>query len=271
MLTWINEKAKWVIVIFAAGIVVGLLAMDRVPKTAQSYPMGIVNDHKISYAEFDSRVKMVVQNNYRGQHLEDEQYTQLRSEVFRSFVRQILMNEQFEKAGLATSVAELKSEFKRNPDAVRGRLVQEAQARLYAIQQQATSQEDLMQRSQAYIASLPKFIVDTVFNKAEYDAWLETPEAFRWSMMLNYEEELKSSIIPARQLQALITASIHPTSLEAKWSVERRLTDFEFEVASVSASDFTVADDAIDDAMVKGYFNAHQVPVHRPPGGSNCR
>ena len=258
MLTWINEKAKWVIVIFAAGIVVGLLAMDRVPKTAQSYPMGIVNDRKISYAEFDSRVKMVVQNQYKGQHLEDEQYTQLRSEIFKSFVRQLLMNEQYEKAGLATSVAELKSEFKRNPDAVRGRLVQEAQARLYAIQQQATSQEDLMQRSQAYIASLPKFLVDTTFNKAEYDAWLETPEAFRWTMMLNLEEELKSSQIPARQLQALVAASVHPTSLEAKWNVERRLTDFDFDIAYVSASDFAVADDAIDDAMVKGYFNAHQ-------------
>ena len=258
MLTWINEKAKWVIVIFAAGIVVGLLAMDRVPKTAQSYPMGIVNDRKISYAEFDSRVKMVVQNQYKGQHLEDEQYTQLRSEIFKSFVRQLLMNEQFEKAGLATSVAELKNEFKRNPDVVRGRLVQEAQARLYAIQQQATSQEDLMQRSQAYIASLPKFLVDTTFNKAEYDAWLETPEAFRWTMMLNLEEELKSSQIPARQLQALVAASVHPTSLEAKWNVERRLTDFDFDIAYVSASDFAVADDAIDDAMVKGYFNAHQ-------------
>jgi peptidyl-prolyl cis-trans isomerase D len=258
MLTWINEKAKWVIVIFAAGIVVGLLAMDRIPKTAQSYPMGIVNDRKISYAEFDSRVKMVVQNQYKGQHLEDEQYTQLRSEIFKSFVRQLLMNEQFEKAGLATSVAELKNEFKRNPDVVRGRLVQEAQARLYAIQQQATSQEDLMQRSQAYIASLPKFLVDTTFNKAEYDAWLETPEAFRWTMMLNLEEELKSSQIPARQLQALVAASVHPTSLEAKWNVERRLTDFDFDIAYVSASDFAVADDAIDDAMVKGYFNAHQ-------------
>ena len=258
MLTWINEKAKWVIVIFAAGIVVGLLAMDRVPKTAQSYPMGIVNDRKISYAEFDSRDKMVVQNQYKGQHLEDEQYTQLRSEIFKSFVRQLLMNEQFEKAGLATSVAELKNEFKRNPDVVRGRLVQEAQARLYAIQQQATSQEDLMQRSQAYIASLPKFLVDTTFNKAEYDAWLETPEAFRWTMMLNLEEELKSSQIPARQLQALVAASVHPTSLEAKWNVERRLTDFDFDIAYVSASDFAVADDAIDDAMVKGYFNAHQ-------------
>ena len=130
--------------------------------------------------------------------------------------------------------------------------------RLNAIQQQATSQEDLMQRSQAYIASLPKFLVDTTFNKAEYDAWLETPEAFRWTMMLNLEEELKSSQIPARQLQALVAASVHPTSLEAKWNVERRLTDFDFDIAYVSASDFAVADDAIDDAMVKGYFNAHQ-------------
>lgn len=258
MLTWINEKAKWVIVIFAAGIVVGLLAMDRVPKTAQSYPVGIVNDRKISYAEFDSRIKRVVQSQFQGQHLEDEQYTQLRSDIFRSFVRQIVMNEQFEKAGLATSVAELKSEFRRNPDAVRGRLVQEAQARLYAIQQQATSQEDLMQRSQAYIASLPKFLVDTTFNKAEYDAWIETPEAFRWNMMLNYEEELKADVIPSRQLQALVGASVHPTSLEAKWSVDRRLTDYDIEVAYASSADFSVADDAIDDAMVKGYFNAHQ-------------
>ena len=52
MLTWINEKAKWVIVIFAAGIAVGLLAMDRVPNQAHSYPVGEVNDHKITYAVF---------------------------------------------------------------------------------------------------------------------------------------------------------------------------------------------------------------------------
>ena len=107
MLTWINEKAKWVIVIFAAGIVVGLLAMDRVPKTAQSYPVGIVNDHKISYAEFDQRIKMVQQNQYQNQHLEDEQYTQLRNEVFRSFVRQILLDEQIEKAGRILGMIEV--------------------------------------------------------------------------------------------------------------------------------------------------------------------
>lgn len=257
MLTWINEKAKWVIVIFAAGIVVGLLAMDRVPNTAQSHPVGVVNDHKISYAEFDARMKMVQQNQYREQRLEDEQFAQLRNEVFRSFVRQILLDEQFEKAGLAASVAELKAEFKNNPNIVRSRVVQEAQYRLAAIQQQATSQEDLMQRSQAYIASLPKFLTDTTFNQADYEAWLETPEAFKWGTMLQLEEEMKNSNIPVRQLQALVGAGVHPTSLEAKWATERRLTDFDIDVAYASNNDFAVADDAVDTAMVKGYFNAH--------------
>ncbi|MCQ2106339.1 MAG: peptidylprolyl isomerase [Fibrobacter sp.] len=258
MLTWINEKAKWIIVIFAAGIAVGLLAMDRVPNQGHSYPVGVVNDKKINYAEFDSRVKMIVQNQYQGQHLEDEQYTQLRSEVFRGFVRQILLGEQFEKSELKASVAELEAEFTRNPDAVRGRLVQEAQSRLFAIQQQATSQEDLMQRSQAYIASLPKFLTDSTFNKDEYDAWLKTPEAFKWGVMLQYEEDLKSNIIPARQLQVLVGASIHNTSLEANWSAERRMTEYELQVAVASASDFTADEKSVDSVMVAGYFNAHR-------------
>lgn len=258
MLTWINEKAKWIIVIFAAGIAVGLLAMDRVPNQGKSYPIGEVNDSKISYAEFDSRVKMIVQNQYRGQHLEDEQYTQLRSEVFRSFVRQILLNEQVENAELSASVAEIEAEFVRNPDVVRGRLVQEAQSRLYAIQQQATSQEDMMQRSQAYIASLPKFLTDSTFNKDEYDAWLKTPEAFKWGVMLQFEEELKTNTIPSRQLQVLVGASIHNTSLEASWNAERRLTDYELQVAVASANDFTVDEKTIDSVMVAGYFNAHR-------------
>ena len=257
MLTWINEKAKWVIVIFAAGIVVGLLAMDRVPKTNQSYPVAIVNDHKVSYGEFDTRIKKIVQNQYQGQHLEDEQSAQLRSEVFRSFVRQVMMEGIYEDAELKASVAELKNEFKRNPDVVRGRLVQEAQSRLYAIQQQATSQEDLMQRSQAYIASLPKFLVDTNFNKAEFDAWLETPQAFQWGVMLQFEEDLKNATIPSRQLQVLVGASVHPTSLEAKWNVDRRMTDYDMDVAYVNSSDFAAEEAAVDSAMVKGYFNAH--------------
>ena len=256
MLTWINEKAKWVIVIFAAGIAIGLLAMDRVPNQGHSYPIGVVNDTKISYVQFDARIKEIVQKR-QDQHLDDEQYAQLRSQVFSSFVRQALFAEQYEKAELSASVAELKDAFKRNSDAVRARLVQEAQYRLYAIQQQATSQEDLMQRSQAYIASLPKFLTDTTFNKADYDAWIETPAAFKWSEMLRLEDEMKNNTIPARQLQTLVGASIHPTSLEAKWAVERRMTDYELQVAVAPTSAFVVDSNSVDSVMVAAYFKAH--------------
>ena len=256
MLTWINEKAKWVIVIFAAGIAIGLLAMDRVPNQGHSYPIGVVNDTKISYVQFDARIKEIVQKR-QDQHLDDEQYAQLRSQVFSSFVRQALFAEQYEKAELSASVAELKDAFKRNSDAVRARLVQETQYRLYAIQQQATSQEDLIQRSQAYIASLPKFLTDTTFNKADYDAWIESPAAFKWSEMLRLEDEMKNNTIPARQLQALVGASVHPTSLEAKWAVERRMTDYELQVAVAPTSAFVVDSNSVDSVMVAGYFNAH--------------
>lgn len=259
MLTWINEKAKWIIVIFAAGIVVGLLAMDRVPNQGHSYPIGEVLDKKITYAEFDSRVKSIVQNQYQGGHLEDEQYNQLRSEVFKSFVRQIILSEQFEKAELSASVAEIKSEFVRNPDAVRARLVQEAQRRLYMLQQQASSQEDLMQRSQAYIASLPKFLTDTTFDKNEYIEWLKTPDAFNnWGVMLQFEDDLKNNTIPVRQLQALVAASVHATSLESNWALNRRMNEYELQVAVAPNAEFKIDENSVDSVMVAGYFNAHR-------------
>ena len=43
MLTWINENAKWVIAIFAVGIALGLLAMDRTPEQSHQYPIGRVD------------------------------------------------------------------------------------------------------------------------------------------------------------------------------------------------------------------------------------
>ena len=258
MLTWINEKAKWVIVIFAAGIAVGLLAMDRVPNQAHSYPVGEVNDHKITYAEFDSRVKMIVENQFRDAHPNDEQYTQIRNEVFHGLVRQILLQKEYGKADLRASVAELRSEFKRNPDAVRARLVQEAQQRLYSIQRQATSQEDANQRAQAYIATLPRFLTDSTFNKADYDAWLDTREAFQWGVMLQFEEDLKNTTIPMRQLQMLVGAGIHPTTLESEWIANRRETQVELQVAVVPNSAFEVSADSVSDADAKAYFEANK-------------
>lgn len=257
MLTWINENAKWVIAIFAVGIALGLLAMDRTPEQSHQYPIGRVDGHEISYAEYNNRVNRITEANYRGQNLSDEQRAQLRSEVFHTFVQQELLKSQFDANALYASVAEMKEELKNNPDAVRRMVGEEAQQRIYMIQANSASEQEASQNIQAYIQTLPQFLLDTAFDKAAYDAWLETPAAYEWINMQSYEQELKSRTIPLHQLQILVTANAHPTSLESQWNVNNRLTSQDVEVAFVSADDFKVDPASVDSLKVNAYFNAH--------------
>jgi len=258
MLTWINENAKWVIAIFAVGIALGLLAMDRTPEQTHQYPIGRVDGAEIPYAEFNNRVNNIMETNYRGQNLSDEQRAQLRNSVFQAFVQQELLKFQFEENGLYASVAEMKAELKNNPDVVRRLVGEEAQQRIYAIQANASNEQEAMQNVQSFIQTLPKFLLDTAFDKAAYDAWLETPAAYEWLNMQNYEQELKTMTVPLHQLQIFVTANAHPTSLESQWNVNNRMISQDLEVAFVSADDFKVDPASVDSLKVNAYFNAHQ-------------
>lgn len=257
MLTWINENAKWVIAIFAVGIALGLLAMDRTPEQSHQYPIGRVDGHEISYAEYNNRVNRITEANYRGQNLSDEQRAQLRSEVFRTFVQQELLKSQFDANALYASVAEMKAELKNNSDAVRRMVSEEAQQRIYMIQANSANEQEASQNIQAYLQTLPQFLLDTAFDKAAFDAWLETPSAYEWINMQSYEQELKSMTIPLHQLQIFVTANAHPTSLESQWNVNNRLTSQDVEVAFVSADDFKADPASVDSLKVNAYFNAH--------------
>lgn len=257
MLTWINEKAKWIVVIFAAGIAVGLLAMDRVPKTAQSHPVGVVNDESIPYGEFEAQVKRVTsQAQAQEQRLEDEQYSQIRNSVFNEFVRKTVLEKLYAGAGIQASDPEVVNEFVRNPNAVASYMSQEVNARISMMQQQATSQEDFMQRYQAYVASLPSFLTDSNFNQEAYEAWVK-PNAGKWPSLRELEEQFVQNTIPMRQLQIFVGAGAHSTSLEAKWAANRRLTDYELQVAVASSADFSADEKTVDEAAVAAYYNAH--------------
>ncbi len=258
MLTWINEKAKWIVVIFAAGIAVGLLAMDRVPDLAQTHPVGEVDGEKIPYAEFEAQVKLVTnQAQAQDQRLEDEQYNQIRNSVFNEFVRKTVLEKLYKNNGIQASDPEVVNEFLRNPNAVASYMSQEVNARIAMLQSQATSQEELMQQYQSYVASLPSFLTDTNFNQAEYESWVKA-NAGKWPSLRELEDQFVANSIPMRQLQIFVGAGAHSTSLEAKWAAERRLTDYELQVAVASTADFSVEESSIDDAAVTAYYNAHQ-------------
>ncbi len=249
MLTWINEKAKWIIVIFAAGIAVGLLAMDRVPNMAQSHPVAEVMDVKIPYNDFEAQVKQITaQAQAQGQHLEDEQYNEIRNNVFNGFVAKTLMEKLYDKSGVLASDPEVINEFVKNPNAVASYLAQEVRANLSRMQTQEAYDQ--------YLATLPRFLLDSNFNQAEYEAWVR-PNAGKWLSLRELEEQFVNNTIPQRQLQFLIAAGAHTTDLEAKWNAERRLTDYELQVAVASASDFASETKPADDAAVSAYFNAH--------------
>lgn len=258
MLTLINEKAKWIIAIAVVFIGIGLLAMDGTPKDASArFPLGEVNGRKVDATEFDARVKQVTEQQ-RGRSFEDEQYANLRADIFRSFVRQYVLEDLAAKNQLNASVAEMKDELLRNPDMVRNLVGQEAQQNLYMIQANSASADEANQRIQTYLSSLPRFLLDTAFDRASYEQWLNTPEAYQWGAMIRYEQDLKNNTIPMKQLQTFIAAGIHQTSLESAFSAARHLNKLDVQVASVPASVFGDAASKVDSAAVVSYFNAHK-------------
>lgn len=260
MLTWINENAKWVIAIFAVGIALGLLAMDRTPEQSHQYPIGRVNGEEIAYDEFHQQTNRWMEMNYRGQNVSDEARAQLRNQVFQGFVRNIILNHQYEENGVYASVAEMKSYLKSNPDEVMQIVNSVAYQRQQSIYAMATSEQDAAQAMQALFASIPQFMLDSTLSEEArakaYEEWLDTPAAYEW-ISSEYERELRTRTIPVRQWQLLVTANFHPTSLESQWAMNNNLISNELEVAHVSLDDFKVDPASVDSLKVNAYFNAH--------------
>jgi peptidyl-prolyl cis-trans isomerase D len=225
MLTWISENAKWVIYIFIIFIVAGLLFMDMSQlKTDKMPPVGKVNGEALSNDLFNARLQQLQQQN-QGRNLTEEQNAQMRNELFRSFVQQHLIDKVVAEAKLAASVYEM--------------------------------QRDLRDDPPAGVQQAPVFMTDSVFDKAKYEAWLNSAETYDRPEMLEYEQNLRQSKIPLKQLQLFVVAGFHPSSLEAKWNAKNRETRMDLWVAQVVADSFPVQPSAVTDAEVDAYFQAN--------------
>jgi len=193
MLTWISENAKWVIYISIAGIAAGLLFMDMSSlQIDKRPPVGIVNGEKLSNDLFDMRLRQI-QSQQTG--LSNEQAFQLREELFKSFVQQHLIQKLIDNAKIKASVYEMSRDLRTEPP--KG------------------------------IDKEPSFQTDGIFDFAKYEAWLSNPETYNIPFMIEYENMLKTAKIPEKQLRVFIGASVHPSSLEAKYRVLNRETKFE--------------------------------------------
>jgi len=228
MLTWISENAKWVIYISIAGIVAGLLFMDMsAMQIDKRPPVGMVNGEKLNNDLFDARLRQI-QSQQSG--LSEEQSTQMREELFRSFVQQHILQKAIGKAKITASVHEMKRDLRNEPP-------------------QGIDRE-------------PTFQTDGVFDFAKYEAWLNDPSTYDIPFMVEYENILKTSKIPEKQLRIFVGAGVHPSTLEAKYNALNRETKFDilnaygnanaFEEASVSQSQI----DSVFKAETDSFFVA---------------
>jgi len=215
MLTWISENAKWVIYLSIAGIVAGLLFMDMSSLQFDNRPpVGVVNGENLSYDMFEIRLRQI-QSQQSG--LSEEQASQMRDELFRSFVQQHLMQKALDKVKIKASVYEMKRDLRNEPP-------------------QGIDRE-------------PTFHTDGVFDFAKYEAWLSNPETYDIPFMQEYEKMLKNAKIPEKQLRVFIGAGAHPSTLEAKYNVLNRETKFELWNAQGNAKAFeeiTISESTLD-------------------------
>jgi len=229
MLTWISSNAKWVIYIFIVGILAGLLFMDMSQlQTDHQPPIVKVGEDRVILADFQARLEQIQQQ--QQQHdLTDAQNAEMRNEILHQFVQEKLLNQQIKALSLVGSDAELWSDLMNDP--IPG--VQKAPA------------------FQTVVGA------DTTFDIAKYRAWLDTTIAgtITEPQLIEYREYLRNQKIPQRQLQMLVNAGFHPSTLEAQWTAAHSLTKFQVWVASAVVDSFP--DVSIDSASIDAYYKAH--------------
>ncbi len=230
MMTWISEQAKWVIYIFIVFILAGLLFMDMSQlQTDKTHPVVTFgDDENITLADYQARLQEN-QTRLAGQNLTDEQNTQMRQELLNQMVLERMQSQLIESLQLTGSDVELWADLRNEP--IPG-----------------------VERAPVFQSFNG---TDTVFDPAKYKSWLDTSIAgiITDPQLIQYREYLRTQKVPQRQLQMLVMAGYHPSTLESRWQVGRSQTRFDLLVATLGVD--SISTPKVDSAEVVKYFEAH--------------
>jgi peptidyl-prolyl cis-trans isomerase D len=225
MLTWINNNAKWIIYIFVAGIVAGLLFMDMAGlQTDRTPPVGKDDGEPLENGLFDRQLQQVqAQAQASDPNMGESARAALRQNLFRQFVQRHILLQEIQKAEVQASVYEMQQNLRAEPP--------------------------------QGITQVPDFQANGRFDTTKYYQWLDDPATYDNPFMLDYEQALRSEIIPQKQIREIVTAGYHPSTLEAKWNAKHRKTEFDFWLANANMGAFP-APDSVPQAQVDSLFRA---------------
>ena len=222
MLTWISEKgAKWVIYIFGAGIVVGLLSLgqtnldsDRLP------PVAKVNGRPVTMAEFRQAYEGALAQ-YATANIGEEARAQLRTQILDQQIRAVLMNDQIESARIRATVAEMKRDLLANPP-------------------ESWKSAEIFQ-------------TDSAFDMSKWVAFVSSDSVYDFPFMQSYEQYLKADKIPSMQLQLFVEAGYHSTDAEAKFNVVRRENRMDVEAVVAPVDSFPFEGTVSEEELKRAY------------------
>lgn len=243
-LMWMKKQAPWVIGTFGILILVGLLWMDQSMNTGserQHNVVGEVNGEEIPTDRFQADLKNYLRNEEmrNGKAPEGVALIQFREGLFNFKVQSILMEEIFRDYQLHASVDEMRDYLVKHPQ----------ELAMYINRYEGPDQ-------------IPDFLRDSTIDQSRYEAWLSQDSVYDRIALRAMEEQLSQTVVPQLQLQQLMKAQIHATTLEEAFTLGLRENKARLKYYRVSADSFPIAPDRFKEADMKAYFEANPDSFH---------
>lgn len=227
---WMKNHAKWVIVVAAIIVAVGLLFMDRQGAYRSGFHgdyVGSVNGEELQTAAFQQELKIYIHNEElrTGKAPEGAQLAQIRSGLFENKVQSILIQKMFADYQLQASVEEKLEYLMNHPQEVAGSL-----------------------RRYEGPDRVPVFLHDSTFDPTRFQNWMQQDSVYDRIGMRALEEQLTISMVPQLQLQQLLRSQVHRTDLEEAFNIEMKEDLGKIKFYQVSVDSFPVAAEQISEA-----------------------
>lgn len=237
MLQSMRASAKYIfwflLIAFVGGFLLaetsGLLGVAQITNTT---PVAVVNGREIPYLAWQQRVQnAVTQLQQQGRTVSQDEVRALENQTFDEMVAEVLLEQEYERRGIAVSDDEIKM------------FAQQAPPR--------------------WILENPDLTTEGRFDPAKYQRLLASPQARQSGLLIALEQYYRTEI-PRAKLFDQVTTSVYVTDQEL-WRTWQDLND----TAQVSFVAFRPAADlkpdaSIPDSELRRYWERHKAELKQP-------
>ncbi len=235
---WIKEQSKWFVIAAALLIGAGLIMMDLPGANGRSVSgqaVGEVDGEEIPTMAFQQDLQNYVRSEeaQTGKAPEGAKLAQIRQDLFKYRVQNLLMARMVKAYSLHASQEEMMDYVMKNPREVG-----------YSIAQYEGPD------------AVPGFLRDSTLDIQTYHSWLSQDSVYDRPGMRVIEQQLATTVIPQLQLQQVFRSQVHRTDLEESFAVEVRENRGRLQYYRFPAEAFPIDASKISEEDLKAHFES---------------